>query len=112
MINREARHKRIRSRLSGTAERPRFSVFRSSRGIYAQIIDDVKGRTIVAAKYQEVKDSAKKSKIETARDVGKMIALKALKENIKDVVFDRGGYKYHGRVKALAEGAKEEGLNF
>ena len=103
----------IRKRLKGTAERPRLSVFRSNKDIYAQIIDDMSGVTLVAASSRE-KDSknAKGKKVEVSKSVGKQLAEKAMSAGIKVVVFDRGGYLYHGRVKALAEGAREGGLQF
>ena len=110
------RHKRVRAKISGTAARPRLCVFRSAKHIYAQLIDDEKGKTIVAASDQELerktKNEKQKTKVEVAREVGKLIAEKALKKKIKEVVFDRGWYKYHGRVKAIAEGAREGGLHF
>ena len=105
------RHARVRGKISGTAERPRLSVFRSEKNIYAQIIDDVAGNTLVAASSVE-KDFGPGSNKEAARKVGKLIAERALAKGIEEVVFDRGGYIYHGRVKALAEGAREGGLKF
>jgi large subunit ribosomal protein L18 len=111
--NRRARiKKRIRKNISGTSSRPRLSVFRSNKQIYAQVIDDVKGVTITSAS-SHVKDSAQKiNKTEQAKLIGKEIAENALKTGIKEVVFDRNGYLYHGRVKALAESARENGLKF
>lgn len=108
------RHKRVRAKVFGTAERPRFSVFRSHKHIYAQLIDDRKGHSLIAGSDQELKGKGKreKGKIAMAYEVGKLIAAKALEKKIKKVVFDRGGYKYHGRVKAVAEGAREGGLQF
>ena len=110
------RKMRIRKRLSGTPERPRLAVFRSTRHIYAQIIDDTKGVTISAASSlsPEIRDKVKecKGKKEVARLVGQLVAQRAVEKGIKKVAFDRGGYKYHGRVKALAEGARESGLEF
>ena len=115
------RHKRIRAKVSGTKERPRLCVFRSNKHIYAQLIDDEKGHTILSASDLELKGSEiqiskskmkKNRKVAISFEVGKLIAKKALKKNIKKVVFDRGGYKYHGRVKALAEGARDAGLKF
>ena len=100
----------IRRRISGTAEKPRLSVFKSNKGIYAQIIDDENGHTIVAASSKEIKNSG--LNISTAKEVGKKLAEKAGSSGVDKVVFDRGGYLYHGRVKALAEGAREGGLNF
>jgi len=107
------RHRRVRARIKGTAKRPRLCVFRSAKHIYAQLIDDEKGRTIAAASNGELKKS-KKLKIKKAKafEVGKLIAEKAKAKKIEEVVFDRGGYQYHGRVKALAEGAREGGLKF
>lgn len=106
------RHKRIRAKIFGTAERPRLSVFRSLKHIYAQLIDDEKNRVLLAASDQELKKDKREAKINKARAVGKLIAQKALSKKIEKVVFDRGGYQYHGRVKALAEGAREGGLKF
>ena len=105
------RHARVRGKISGTAERPRLSVFRSEKNIYAQIIDDVAGNTLVAASSVE-KDFGPGSNKEAARKVGKLIAERALAKGIEEVVFDRGGYIYHGRVLELAEGAREGGLKF
>lgn len=107
------KHKKIRNKLHGTTERPRLSVFRSEKHIYAQIIDDVKGVTLVAASTVE-KDLELKvgSNIEAATAVGTAIAKKALAQGIEEVVFDRGGFLYHGRVAALAEAAREAGLQF
>jgi len=104
-------HKRIRSRLSGTGERPRLAVFRSVKHIYAQVIDDTKGHTVVAAGSTE-KDSKNGGNVAGAKEVGKLVAERAKDKGIKAVVFDRGGYQYHGRVKALAEAAREAGLEF
>jgi len=106
------RHKRIRSRIFGTTERPRLCVFRSNKHIYAQLIDDKKGHTLISASDLELKNVGKLKKKEKAFEVGKLVAEKAKKKNIKKIVFDRGGYKYHGKVKALAEGAREGGLMF
>lgn len=109
------RHKRIRKKLAGTTERPRLAVFRSEKHIYAQIIDDTKGVTLVAASTVEkaMKEKLKKTwNVEAAKEVGKLIAERALAKGIKEVVFDRGGFKYHGRVKALADSAREAGLKF
>jgi len=129
-MQRKRRHQRIRAKIKGTAERPRLCVFRSHKHIYAQVIDDEKGHTLVAASDLEIKkpkipetkqktgtqkSETKKefaSKVKTAYQVGQLIAQKALKKKISQIVFDRGGYKYHGRVKALAEGAREGGLKF
>lgn len=106
-------HLRIRKTISGTAERPRLAVFRSNKEIYAQLVDDLNGKTISAASSRD-KDiaKAKATKIEAAKLVGKSIAEKANKSGVEAVVFDRGGYLYHGRVKQLAEGAREGGLKF
>lgn len=103
--------------MHGTKSRPRLSVFRSNKGIYAQIIDDEAGETLVATNDKDLKENRKKEKksqkkTEIARFVGEQLAKKALKKKIKKVVFDRGGYKYHGRVRALAEGARKGGLEF
>ena len=106
------RHKRVRAKISGTAERPRLSVFRSESNIYAQIIDDVAGNTLVAASSVEKAFEGNGGNIEAAKKVGAMIAERALQKGIEEVVFDRGGYVYHGRVAALAEGAREGGLKF
>ncbi len=104
------RHKKIRQNLSGTETAPRLCVFRSNSAIYAQIIDDTKGVTLVSSSSLELK--IKNNNLEAASAVGKDIAEKAKKAKIKTVVFDRGGYIYHGRVKALAEAARENGLEF
>ncbi len=113
--DRVIRHARVRKKVSGTEQRPRLSVYRSTNHIYAQLIDDVKGNTLCAASTLE-KDIAAKvadlSKSEAAKEVGKAVAEKALKLGYKEVVFDRGGYLYTGRVQALAEGAREAGLEF
>ena len=105
--------KRIRSTVSGSAERPRMSVFRSNKEIYVQLVDDVEGKTVLAASSADkgLADD-KGNKTEIANKVGKLIAEKAKEAGIENVVFDRNGYLYHGRVKALAEGAREEGLKF
>ena len=104
---------RIRKTVSGTAERPRLAVFRSNKDIYAQIIDDVNGNTITAASSRDKDINASKiNKTEAANLVGKAIAEKALKAGVESITFDRGGYLYHGRVKSLAEGAREGGLKF
>ena len=106
------RHNRVRGKISGTAERPRLCVFRSENHIYAQIIDDVAGNTLVSASTVEKSFEGKGSNIEAAKKIGAVIAERALKKGIEDVVFDRGGYIYHGRVQELAEGAREGGLKF
>ena len=102
---------RIRKIVSGTAAQPRLSVFRSNKEIYAQVIDDVNGTTLFSASSRE-KGVAKGTKIETANAVGKLVAERALKAGVENITFDRGGYLYHGRVKSLAEGAREAGLKF
>ena len=104
------RHKRVRGKISGTAERPRLNVF--SANIYAQIIDDTTGHTLCAASTLDKSFTGNGGNKEAAREVGKMIAQKAAEKGITNVVFDRGGYIFHGRVKELAEGAREGGLNF
>ena len=128
---RKRRHKRVRAKISGTAEIPRLCLFRSSRHIYAQLINDEEGKTLAQASDLELKKAktrkkkttlaekptaqdkkTQKGKIALAYEVGKVIAQKAIEKKIKKIVFDRGGYKYHGRVKALAEGAREGGLHF
>ena len=110
--SRELRHKRVRTKISGTAERPRLSVFRSNTGIYVQIIDDVAAKTLVSASTLDKEVKTKASNIEAAKEVGTLVANRAIKAGIKTVVFDRGGYIYHGKVKALAEAAREAGLEF
>ena len=116
---RHRRHKRVRARISGTLQVPRLCVFRSNKHIYAQLIDDKKAKTILSASDLELGAvKGKKGKDELASksarafEVGKLIAKKALEAKVKKVVFDRNGYKYHGRVKALAEGARQGGLSF
>ena len=109
---RQKRHRRVRSKISGTAECPRLNVFRSSKNIYAQIIDDVNGVTLVAASTLDKAFTGNGGNKEAAREVGKMIAQRAAEKGITEVVFDRGGYIFHGRVAELAEGAREGGLNF
>ena len=104
-------HTRIRRRVQGTQERPRLAVFRSLNHIYAQVIDDVQGRTVVAAASNE-KDAANGGNVAGAKAIGKLVAQRAQDKGIKAVVFDRGGYLYHGRVKALADAAREAGLEF
>ena len=111
LIKLNRRHRRVRGKVYGTGQRPRLAVFRSSRHIYAQLIDDEKGKTLVSARNTELKSGAAK-KSGMAKEVGMLVAKKAADKNIKKVVFDRGGYKYHGRVKQLAEGAREGGLEF
>ena len=105
-------HKRIRNRVAGTPERPRLAVFRSVNHIYAQVIDDEMGHTLVAAASTEKDLKGKGGNLEGAKQIGKAVAERAKEKGISKVVFDRGGYQYHGRVKALAEGAREGGLAF
>jgi large subunit ribosomal protein L18 len=109
---RERRHKRVRRRLVGTTERPRLVVFRSNRGISAQLVDDAVGRTLASASSLALPKSFKGNKTEQAAEVGKLVAANAKKAGIQTVVFDRAGYLFHGRVKALADGAREGGLRF
>ena len=109
---RARRHRRVRGKLHGTAERPRLVVFRSNRGIEAQLVNDLEGRTLAAASWLNLKKSFKGSKTEQAAEVGKLLAANAKKAGVERVVFDRAGYLYHGRVKALAESAREGGLKF
>jgi large subunit ribosomal protein L18 len=106
------RHKRVRGKISGTAERPRLNVYRSSANIYAQIIDDTKGVTLVSASTVEKDFEGNGSNKVAAKKVGETIAKRAIEKGITDVVFDRGGYIFHGRVAELAAGAREGGLNF
>ena len=108
---RQKRHYRLRRHISGTQARPRLNVFRSNKHIYAQIIDDVNGTTLVSASTVE-KDFDKKPGKEAAKAVGLIVGKRALQQGLSEVVFDRGGYLYHGRVKELAEGAREAGLKF
>jgi large subunit ribosomal protein L18 len=115
LTTREARvrrHRRVRRRIVGTSERPRLVVFRSNRGISAQLVDDLDGRTLAAASWLGLRKGFKGNKTEQAAEVGKLLAANAKKANVEVVVFDRGGYLYHGRVKALAEAAREGGLKF
>ena len=109
---RQRRHRRIRGKVQGTAERPRLAVFRSNKGIFAQLIDDETGRTIAGSSWLGLKKSFKGNKTAQAAEVGKTLAEAAKKAGIGAVVFDRGGYLYHGRVKALADAAREGGLKF
>ncbi len=106
------RHKRVRAHISGTAERPRLAVFRSDKHIYAQVIDDVTGNTLVAAATNEKDFEGYGGNVEAAKKLGAILAERALKAGVEEVVFDRGGYLFHGRVKALADGAREGGLKF
>ncbi len=109
-IDQKIRHKRVRAKIIGTKEIPRLCVFRSNKHIYAQLIDDEKGKTLVSVKDVEIKKKNKKT--ELAFEVGKLIAKKAIEKKIEKIVFDRAGYQYHGRVKSLADGAREGGLKF
>lgn len=115
-MRRRTRRRRIRKKIFGTSERPRLTVFRSARNIYAQLVDDVNNKTLagVSTLSPDVSDNAKKagSKTDAAKLVGRAIAAKAKSLKVKAVVFDRGGYLYHGRVRAVAEGARENGLKF
>ena len=128
-IKRHRRHKRVRAKIFGTKERPRLCVFKSNKHIYAQLVDDDKGRTLVGASDLELKKPKtppqrgearsmklsgknQRPKTDVAKEIGKLIAQKAQDLKIEEVVFDRGGYQYHGRVKALADGAREGGLKF
>ena len=108
---RQRRHRRVRGKIAGTADRPRLVVSRSNRGIVAQLVDDANGRTVASASWLQVK-SFKGNKTAQAAEVGKLLAQKAKSANVDAVVFDRGGYLYHGRVKALADAAREGGLKF
>jgi large subunit ribosomal protein L18 len=111
----DRRHKRVRSRVSGTPERPRLNVYRSLSNIYAQVIDDISGTTLASASTVDGDVATQitgKNKVESAKIVGQVVAERAKAAGISAVVFDRGGYQYHGRVAALAEGAREGGLNF
>jgi len=109
---RKKRHKRVRSKISGTPERPRLNVFRSEKHIYAQVIDDINGMTLCSASSVDKDFKGSGSNKEAARKVGKKVAERAVSKGIENVVFDRGGYIYHGRVKELAEAAREGGLTF
>ena len=106
------RHSRVRKKVAGTAERPRLAVFRSNKHIYAQLIDDVAGKTLVSASALDADAAKEGKKQDVAKSVGALLGKRAKDAGIQGVVFDRGGYQYHGRVKALAEGAREGGLNF
>lgn len=111
---RQLRQERIRKKIKGTADRPRLSIFRSVKHLQAQIVDDVQGKTLVgvSTRSKEFSSSRDAGNVKGARELGKMAAKKALEKKIKEVVFDRSGFLYHGRVKAFAEGAREEGLKF
>ncbi|MBL0701667.1 MAG: 50S ribosomal protein L18 [Spiroplasma sp.] len=104
------RHTRLRKKITGTAETPRLNVFRSNKAVYVQVIDDAKGITLVSASSKELK--LENNNIETCTKVGELVAKKAIKAGISEVKFDRGGYTYHGKVKALADAARKEGLKF
>ncbi|TMK35001.1 MAG: 50S ribosomal protein L18 [Actinobacteria bacterium] len=108
---RERRHRRVRGKVRGTSERPRLLVFRSNKGISAQLVDDLEGKTLASASWVQVKNF-KGNKTAQATEVGKLLAQNAKEANVEVVVFDRGGYLYHGRVKALADAAREGGLRF
>ena len=113
LTGRAKRHIRVRKKVRGTASRPRLSVFRSARHIYAQVIDDTTGRTLATASTLEPARRKQRTKpLESAKNIGKSVAEKAKKAGIEEVVFDRGGYRYHGRVASVAEGAREAGLKF
>jgi len=105
-------HRRIRRKLAGTAERPRLAVFRSVAHIYAQVIDDAQGQTLVSASSVDKSGKTKGGNVAAAKAIGKLVAERAKEKGIKSVVFDRGGYQYHGRIKALADAAREAGLEF
>lgn len=111
-LHRISRHRRVRARVAGTKARPRVSVFKSNKHIFVQLIDDESRKTILSSKDSSSKSKPKGDKSEKASDIGKVIAEKAKSVGISEVVFDRGGYKYHGRVKALAEGLRAGGLKF
>ena len=111
-LERERRHKRVRTKISGTPECPRLCVFRSNTNLYAQVIDDVNQVTLASASTLDKEVKTKKSNKEAAAEVGALVAKRALEKNIKSVVYDRGGYIYHGVVKELAEAAREAGLEF
>ena len=109
---RSRRHRRVRGKIAGTVERPRVAVFRSNLGIYAQLVDDAEGKTLTSVGWKQLPTSFKGTKTDQAREVGKLLADRAKKAGYESVVFDRAGYLYHGRVKALADGAREGGLKF
>ncbi len=111
-MERARRHARVRRKISGTAERPRLCVYRSNTNLYVQVIDDVAGKTLVSASTLDKEVKTKYANKEAAKEVGALIAKRALEKNIKDVVFDRGGYIYHGVIKELADAARNGGLNF
>ena len=109
---RDRRHRRVRKKVQGTASRPRLAVFKSNRYIYAQIIDDEKGRTLAAASSREKKLAGKTLSVDSAAEVGKLLGQRASDAKVAEVVFDRGGYPFHGRVKALADAVREAGVKF
>jgi large subunit ribosomal protein L18 len=109
---RQRRHKRVRGKVTGTAERPRVVVSRSNKGISAQVVDDTRGRTIASANWLQVEPLHKGNKTDQAAEVGRMLAQNARREGVEEVIFDRSGYLYHGRVKALAEALRDGGLKF
>ena len=109
---RSRRHRRVRGKIAGTAERPRVAVFRSNLGIYAQLVDDAERKTLTSVGWKQLPKTFKGTKTDQAREVGKLLADRAKKAGYESVVFDRAGYLYHGRVKALADGAREGGLKF
>ena len=111
-LERERRHERVRTKISGTPECPRLCVFRSNTNLYAPVIDDVNGVTLASASTLDKEVKTKKSNKEAAKEVGTLVAKRAIEKNIKSVVYDRGGYIYHGVVKELAEAAREAGLEF
>ena len=111
-MERARRHARVRRKISGTAERPRLCVYRSNTNLYVQVIDDVAGKTLVSASTLDKEVKTKHANKEAAKEVGTLIAKRAIEKNIKNVVYDRGGYVYHGVVKELAEAAREAGLEF
>ena len=111
-LERDRRHLRVRKKISGTAERPRLCVYRSNNNLYVQVIDDVAGNTLVQASTLDKEVKTKHSNKEAAKEVGTLIAKRAMDKNIKTVVFDRSGYVYHGVIKELAEAAREAGLEF
>jgi len=109
---RHRRHMRIRAKIKGTEKYPRLSIFRSNKYIYAQLIDDLNGKTLVSVSDIKINKKNKLNKTEKAKEIGFSLAKKAINNKIKKIIFDRGGYKYHGRIKAVAEGAREGGLKF
>ncbi len=108
------RHKRIRKKIAGSGERPRLAVFRSNKHLYAQLIDDLEGRTIASASTleEELRGQTEGNGTAVAERVGKLVAQRGIEKGVKSVVFDRGGFRFHGKVKALADGAREQGLEF